>query len=235
MIGLLFVGCSSTKLNTAYQRTKEASYKAVTDPLTWGSALGAGVLYATYDDDITEYFMENNLIDSEADEPLRHINGIALYSTAIFVEDDTDREMMRRLAVDVAGSFTARSTTNILNRNIQKDTPLGDDSYSAIGSHHALDPFANSALTRGNVADMSIPMWGKYTINSISYISSAGSALTRVQEGGHSFGDQLVSVSIGNFIGLFFYEVFLGFDNDLDSIQVNTNKDSFYMLANWNF
>ena len=236
IVGFLFFGCSSHKLNTAWKRTKSASYEAVVDPVTWGSALGAGLLYATYDDDITEYYMDHNIIDSDIDEPLRYINGITMYSTAIFVKDDNNTEMMRRLAVDWAGSATARWTTSALNRSIKKETPSGNEDY-AIGSHHALDPFANSALTRGNVRDMSIPTWGKYTINTISYISAAGSAFTRVQEGGHSVADQLVSASIGNFIGIFFYQVFLGYDEDtnIKNIKVTASEDNFYISTNWKF
>jgi len=141
---------------------------------------------------------------------------------------------MQRLATDWAGSTSARYTTSTLNRVIQKETPSGNDDY-AIGSHHALDPFANSALTRRNVEDMSIPTWGKYTINSISYLSAAGSAFTRVQEGGHSVADQLVSVSIGNFVGLFFYEVFLGYTKDIQNVQVNAGQDKFYISTSWQF
>jgi hypothetical protein len=142
--------------------------------------------------------------------------------------------MLQRLAVDFTGSTTARFTTTTLNSLIKKETPSGGDDY-AIGSHHALDPFANSALTRRNVADMSIPTWGKYTINTISYVSAAGSAFTRVQEGGHSVADQLVSVSIGNFIGLFFYEVFIPEHTELKSIQAQVDNDNFYITTNWSF
>ncbi len=156
----LFSGCSSTKLNHAWNKTKGASYIAVTDPLTWGSAVSAGVLYVTYDDDIRKHFMEHNLVDSEVDEPLREINGIVLYSSALFVDEDNSQEMMHRLATDFAGSGTARSVTNALNRNIKKETSSENHDF-AIGSHHALDTFANSALTRKNVNDMSIPIWFK--------------------------------------------------------------------------
>ena len=233
-IPLLFIGCTSAKLSHALDRTKQASYIAVTDPLTWGSAVGATALYTTCDDDITEHYMEHNVFDSNVDETLRHINGITMYASALFVENDTSKEMRQRVVVDWAGSATARYTTTTLNRLIKKKTPSGGDDY-AIGSHHALDPFANSALTRRNVADMSIPTWGKYTINTISYASAAGSAFTRVQEGGHSVADQLVSMSIGNFIGLFFYELFIPEHTELKSIQAKVNNNDFYITTNWSF
>ncbi len=230
----IFTGCSYHKLNAALNRTKEASYTAITDPLTWGSAIGATALYMTYDDDITQHYMDHNIFDSDIDETLRTINGVTMYSSAFFVKDDTTIDMTKRVLVDFTGSATARFTTTTLNTLIKKKTPSGGDDY-AIGSHHALDPFANSALTRRNVRDMSIPTWGKYTINTISYLSATGSAFARVQEGGHSVADQLVSVSIGNFIGLFFYEVFIPDNKELKSIKANIDKNHFSITANWNF
>lgn len=231
LISISFLGCSSTKLSNAWDKTAHASYVAATDPLTWGSAVAAGTLYATYDDDITQHFMKNNLIDSEIDEPLRTLNSVMLYSSAVLVENDTTKEMAKRLATDFVGSAVARNTTNILNTIIKKDSP-SKDRDSAIGSHHALDPFAGSALTRRNIDDMSIPLWSKYSLNTISYLSATGSAFTRVQEGGHSFADQLVSASIGNFIGLFFYEAFLGKD---EFVEVSVYKNSFSLKTTWQF
>ena len=228
---LLLTGCSSAKLESAWERTKKASYVAVSDPLTWGSAAAAGALYATYDDDITQHFMKKNLIDSEIDEPLRIINGVTLYASALLVDNDTALERANRLATDFAGSAVAQWTTSALTHNIEKETPSGTDEY-AIGSHHALDPFANSALTRRNVNDMSISNWGKYSFNALSYLSASGSAFSRVQEGGHSFADQLVSVSIGNFIGLFFYEAFLSQE---EKLNISINKDYIFVKTSWSF
>ncbi len=175
--------------------------------------------------------MEKNVIDSKDDEILRSINSALLYSTALLVEDDDYKKRTQRFVTDLAGSATARITTSTLNTIIDKKTPSGNDDY-AIGSHHALDTFTNSALTRRNVNDMSIPKWGKYSLNTISYLTASGSAFTRVQEGGHSFADQLVSASIGNFIGLFFYEAFLGQD---EKVNVSLYKDSFSIKTTWQF
>jgi len=234
LIVFFYTGCSNSKVSTAWQNTQRASYVAVTDPVTWGSALGAVALYATYDDDITEHYMENNLFDSEIDERLRKINNLTMYVTALTVSNDTNVKRGQRLATNFAGAAVARRTTTTLNKIIKKDIPSGDDNY-AIGSHHALDPFAKSALTRRNVSDMTAPLWLKYSINSLSYISASGSAFSRIQEGGHSFADQLVSVSIGNFVGLFFYELFLVDGSNLQSIHTSLVDHKLLVSTTWTF
>lgn len=196
--------------------------------------MGAALLYATYDDDITQHYMKHNIYDSDIDEKLRTINDLTLYASALAVKKDTNEQKVKRLAVNIAGSAVARRTTTTLNKLIKKEIPSGDDDY-AIGSHHALDPFAKSAMTRRNVSDMTAPLWIKYSINTVSYLSASGSAFARVQEGGHSFADQLVSVSIGNFLGLFIYELFLKDTNNLQSIQTSFSDKNIMVRTNWTF
>jgi len=223
LIASLFLGCSST--NISWEKTKEASYKAATDPVTWVPAVGGGILYATYDDDITQYYMDHHIIDEEIDEDLRQINGTLMYATAIFEHNETTKQTAKRFAVDAIGSNVAKIVTGEVEYFVTKETP--DKKHeNAIGSHHATDTFANSALTRKNVEDMSIPTWGKYTLNTISYVSASGSAFARVQEGGHSFGDQMINASIGNFIGVFFYELLLSEENNVESLNVLVDNEN---------
>ena len=120
----------------------------------------------------------------------------------------------------------ARFTDTALNQTISKESPDGthDD---AIGSNHALEPFASSAMNRRNVEQMNIPTWGKYTLNTLSYTTASASALSRVQDGGHSFADQLVSVSIGNFLGIFVHDVFMLEDTTDTQISLDDSAAKF--------
>jgi len=157
--------------------------------------------------------MRHHIIDNknEFGEKLRFFNGFLTYATATFIDDNHTKQKIKRLSTEWVGLEIAQQTTVILNTAIHKRAPdkNSDDEYDAIGSNHALVPFASSAMTRRNTQQLNIPIWGKYTINSMSYLSASGSAIIRVQEGGHSFADQLVSASIGNFIGLFIHDLFL--------------------------
>ena len=61
-----FFGCSATTVQTAWTRTKDASYTAITDPVTW-APLAAGVtLYTTRTDDhITHYIMKHPILNTK--------------------------------------------------------------------------------------------------------------------------------------------------------------------------
>ena len=228
----LFLGCSATTMQTVWTRTKDASYTAATDPLSW-APLAVGVsLYATRTDDhITHYIMEHQPFYLENDDLYRDINGFETYTTAVFIDDNDSTLKLKRLAVETVGFAVARTTTDSLSSSIEKEDPSGkgDD---AIGSHHAIDTFASSAMNRRNVAQLDIQDWEKYTLNGFSYFTASASAFARVQEGGHSLGDQFVHASIGNFIGLFIHDLFMKEDTNID---LSLQNDSAYMYTNWRF
>lgn len=208
-ISVIFMGCSSMQVNTAWDRTKIAAYNGATDPVTWGTALTSAALYSTdYDTDITDHLMEHHWVNTEDDNLYRNLNDYETLLTAVLIEDNNYTLKGKRVAVELAGMGMARLTKTALNQTISKESPDGTHD-EAIGSNHALEPFTSSAMNRRNVEQMSIPTWGKYTLNTLSYATASASALSRVQDGGHSFADQLVSASIGNFLGIFIHDVFM--------------------------
>jgi len=219
----MITGCSTSSINHAWSNTKRASYNATTDYVTWGALLSASLIYAgDCDDDITNYFMDNEILKKEDDEIYRDINGYETFLTALFIEDDSYTTKGKRVLVEAIAFKAGIEASSMLNM-IDKTSPGG--SYdSSVGSLHAVSPFCGSAMTRRNVDQLSIPTWGKYTLNTISYSTATASALTRVQDGGHSFADQLVSVSVGNFIGLFFHDAFMLDDNTIISTSLNDDS-----------
>ncbi len=62
---------------------------------------------------------------------------------------------------------------------------------------------------------MDIPLWAKYSINTVSYAAASGSAYQRVESGLHSFSDQMYSAAVGNFISIFIHDAFMADDTDL--------------------
>ncbi len=188
----MFLGCSTSSLNHAWNNTKKATYNATKDPITWASLLSAGVLYSTtYDDDITNYFIKNRPINGENDDLYRDINGYETFLTALFIKDDSYMIKGKRVLIQAVAFKVGTQASDALNM-IDKTSPDGVHSY-ALGSQHVVGPFAGSAMTRRNVKQLNIPTWSKFTLNTISYTAATASALTRVQDAGHSFGDQLIS------------------------------------------
>jgi hypothetical protein len=205
----MFLGCSTSHIKNAWENTKKASYNATTDYGTWIPFVSSTLLYSTqYDNKITSYLMENEVINMKYDDTLRDINGYETYITAIFIDDNSYMTKSKRILSEFIAFKTGVQASDILNYTIDKRSPEGGNNY-AIGSQHAMGPFVGSAMTRRNTEQLSIPTWAKYTLNTISYTTATASAITRVEDGGHSFADQLISVSVGNFIGIFFHDLFM--------------------------
>lgn len=226
---LIFSGCSTTQFQSGWERTKQASYNAATDYVTWVPAATSAALYATdFDTEVTDYFRDHHWIGEEDDEFYRAINRYETFMTALLINDPDYETKGKRVAVEFAGLESTKQISTALEKNIQKKSPDGAHNGS-IGSHHALDAFASSAMNRRNVDQMDIPDWGKYTLNTISYTSASASALSRVQDGGHSFADQLVSASIGNFMGLFIHDLFMLDANTSIALSLNDNEAKMYI------
>lgn len=228
-IAYLLTGCSTTQLQNNWEHTKQASYNAATDYATWGPATASAFLYATdYDRDITNHFRDHHVIGKEDDEFYRDMNRYETLMSALLINDPDYETKGKRIAVEVIGLEATKQTSTLLEKNIHKESPDGSHNDS-IGSHHSLDAFASSAMNRRNVDRLDIPTWGKYTLNTISYTSASASALSRVQDGGHSFADQLVSASIGNFMGLFIHDLFLLDESTIVTVSLTENESKLYL------
>jgi hypothetical protein len=228
---LLLGGCSAKQRTVAWQRTKTAAVNAATDGVTWTTLGGAVFLYATpYDTKLTDYFRAHPWTSDEDNGNLaRAFNGYLTIGTAVLVPEARWEARAERVLVEAVTLRISRLASYGLESGVRKKTPDGRNEY-AIGSNHALPPFTGSALTRRNVANMELPPWAGYSLVGISYLSAATSALVRVEDGGHSVGDQLISASIGNAIGLFFHDLFL-LDDGVTVQAVVTPRQSYFGIA----
>ncbi len=218
----LFTGCSQKQANTLWQRTKSASYNAASDTMSWAPLAASGVLYASKKDgSATKYFMDKHLLNDDKDDIYRKLNYSLTFTTALLAEDGEWKRKLKRLVVELGVFGLSKESVDILNEKMD------------IGSHHTLSPFAGSAMTRRNVSQMNIPEWSRYAINSSSYLSATGSTLIRIQEGGHTVADQLISVSLGNFLGLFFHDLFMMKEDE--SLNISLSKDDLQLGMNFRF
>ncbi len=163
--------------------------------MTWVPLATAGALYATKADErITDYIIQNPIANEDNDDLVRDLNGITTYTTALLVPDDEWSTKAKRVVVEFSAFEVSKQAVVFLNENVPKETP-NTYSMDALGSHHTLGPFTGSAMTRRNVAQMPIPNWAGYSIVGTSYFFATSSTLSRIQDGGHSFADQLISVT----------------------------------------
>jgi len=230
LVLLLLAGCSAKQAAAVGHRLKTASCNAVTDPVTWVPFAGAMALYATDSDArLTDYYVKHHwtgLYRSHTDDLVRGLNGAITIGTAAAVPEKRWQRRAERVALEVGTTQVVILASDGLKNHINKESPDGK-SRDAIGSFHATIPFANSAMTRRNVALAELPLWADYGLVGASYVSSVFSALVRVEEGGHSFADQMVNASVGNFIGLFMHDLFLLKDDLTVQTEITPERTGF--------
>ena len=217
--GIFFSACSTKSLSYNWERTKGAAYNAAVDPMTWAPvATGLTLDLTGYDDDITKHIMKDDPDDytfSEEDaDHFRSISTAITYTTAVFVSDKDMTKKVKRIAVEASALAIGRGYVTFTNIHIDKTSP-GGGNEDAFGSNHAVTPFAAAALTRRNVHQMNIPLWAKYSICGINYLTATASTYQRIESQLHSFSDQMYSAAVGNFIALFIHDAFMANDTDL--------------------
>jgi hypothetical protein len=213
---ILLAGCSSKNLDNSFKRVNKSFKEAIKHEMTIAPLLLAGTLYSTgYDKDITNHLMTKKYftLTSKQDDDLREINKLIMYST-ILMTGETYSTKAKRVVSNYLGVKSSSYSTTLLNKYIKKETPNGND-YFAIGSNHAAEPFASSINTYENLKQSSITPWVKYPIIATNYGISSVISLSRVEDGGHSFSDQLISNSVGNFLGVFFLNLLMNQSTDL--------------------
>jgi len=230
---ILLSGCSSHSFTKSYERVKRASYNAVSDSVTVGAALGASAVYLSGNDTkITNYFMEKQFLsnsfygDYNRDDVMRTLNGLYVVATALAVSDDGNyTKKLKRVLVEEGALSVARVTTNVIKANTSKVSP-NNENNNALASHHALEPFTGAAMIRRNVANIDVNEYAKRAVIGLNYYMVGYSSLLRVQEGGHSFGDQLFNATMGNFLGIFMHDLFLLDENiALNLSMLDKNKE----------
>ena len=229
---IIFLGCSSASLTSTWNRTKQASYNAATDYVSWAPLLGATALYSTdYDTQLTNYIIDKQFLNNDIDDTFRSLNSYETYLSGLFIHESSYTTKGKRILSEVFAFQTSVIASDALN-HIDKRSP-DNIHYYAIDSQHALGPFAGSAMTRRNVTQLSIPQWSKYTLNTFSYATATASALTRVQDKGHSFADQLIGASVGNFIGIFMHDIFML--DEHATLYASVYNNTHYLQFNYRF
>ncbi len=229
---VLFLGCSSASLTSSWNRTKQASYNAATDYVTWVPLISATALYSTdYDTQMTNYIIDKQPVNNDLDDTFRSFNSYETYLSGLFIKDSSYITKGKRVLSEILAFQSSVIASDTLN-NIDKRSPDNIHNYG-IGSQHVLGPFAGSAMTRRNIAQLNIPTWSKYSLNTLSYATATASALTRVQDGGHSFADQLIGASVGNFIGIFMHDIFML--NDNTAVYASLYNNTHYLQFNYRF
>lgn len=212
-------------LAPGWQRVKASAVDAATSPWVWGPLAGAAVLQVdSWDEDVADWASDETpvfgSVQNAADwsDGLRDASVLGYAASVLATpsgEPDGDWLAAKAQGALVgAGAFAATAgLTSGLKSWTSRERPNGADDES-FPSGHASTAAVFGTLTVRNLQSIDLDRGVRTALMVGAGTITAGTAWARVEAGAHYPSDVLVGVAIGNFMGAFFTEAFLGLEPD---------------------
>ena len=211
----------SATLTPGWQRIKTSALDAARSPWVWAPLASAAVLQVdSWDEGVSDWAREATpVFGSEQDaadwsEGLRTA-AVAGYAASVLAmpSGELDAGWLSAKAQGAAvgiGAFAATAgVTSGLKTVTSRERPSGADDESFPSGHTSTAAVFNT-LTVRNLAALHLSPAARTTLEIGAGALTAGTAWARVEAGKHYPSDVLVGVALGNFMGAFFNEAFLG-------------------------
>ena len=125
------------------------------------------------------------------------------------VSEDWWWAKLKGLSVEGAALGITAGTTELLKEGVGRTRPDGSDDRS-FPSGHATDSFAAAALASNNLAAHRFAPWAQTTLEVANIVAASSVAWARVEGKKHFPTDAFVGAALGNFLGMFIDDAFLG-------------------------
>jgi membrane-associated phospholipid phosphatase len=237
-------GCASVPHGSVGlgQRIKYAAVKGVSDPLTWGSALGASLMpIADMDYRLSDWAKTKTPIFGgqakalDASDRLRRFADYGSMASLVAAPAGTANWIAASTEglVDAALSHTLTlNTTGVSKREVGRRRPhrLGNDSFP---SAHSSTAFNYAAVGREVVPTLGLNSLAQTGLSATFNTLAIATAWARVEGGVHYPSDVLFGAAVGNFFGIFVYELMLGPDKAFQLTLSPTGGDGYSLQVGW--
>jgi hypothetical protein len=213
----------SATLAPGWQQVKASAVDAAKSPWVWGPLAGAAVLQIdSWDDDVSEWAREETPVFGSADDAGDWSDGlrdaaVIGYAASVLAtpsgqfDGDWLAAKARGAAVGVGAFATTAGVTSGLKVLTSRERPNGADDES-LPSGHASTAAVFDTMTVRNLQSIDVSPAVRTTLDIGAGAITAGTAWARVEAGEHYPSDVLIGVALGNFMGAFFTEAFLGLE-----------------------
>lgn len=234
-VGSAVSGCASlpdgtrwgagATLTPGWEHVGQSALDAAKSPWVWAPLAGAAVLQVgSWDEDLSDWARdETPLFGSESSaedwgDGLRTA-AVAGYAASVLatpsgdVDGDWVAAKARGAAVGVGAFGVTAGITSGLKALSSRERPNGLDDES-FPSGHASTAAVFDTLTVRNLQYIDLRPGTRTALEVGAGAITAGTAWARVEAGAHYPSDVLVGVALGNFMGAFFTQAFLGLGPD---------------------
>ncbi len=218
---MLFL-CSSVEAYSLKDRFGNAFRKAYQSKVFLYSLGGAALLHVSKQDQkIADY--------AYAEQPLFRGNGIHhsdfFWDTMRIVSllsafPHEDRAY--RFSMTASSMFLATNSVVVTKANFKRPIPINTDKDQDNPSLHASDSFNAARLLTYNIQDLYPQV--DHSHNYLPWIGASLAGWARIEDGAHYPGDILISAAMGDFAGIFVYELFY-------PTSANELRQTFFQLS----
>jgi hypothetical protein len=219
-----------------WERVQTSAVNAAKDPWTWAPLLGAAAFQIDdFDRRTSDWAREHTPIFGSQNsarqwsDDLRSASSFAHYATIIATPSgdppgDWIVSKVKGTLVGVAAVSATGQVTNFLKEQTERERPNGADGESFPSGHTS----ASSVHTRLAARNLqSIPMSDttRTTLDVGLHALTFGTSWARIEAGWHYPADTLFSMALGNFLGSFINDAFMGLQQGNASLAVQTVED----------
>jgi membrane-associated phospholipid phosphatase len=210
-------------LAPGWQRVRASAVDAVKSPWVWAPLAGAAVLQLdSWDEDVADWASDETPLFGSPENADDWSDGLRIasavgYGASVLAtpSGDLDGDWLlakaQGAAVGASAFAATAGVTGGLKSLTSRERPdgSGDDS---LPSGHASTAAVFDTLTVRNLQSIDVSPAMRTTLGIGAGAMTAGTAWARVEAGRHYPSDVLIGIALGNFMGAFFTEAFLGLE-----------------------
>jgi membrane-associated phospholipid phosphatase len=212
-----------------WERVRNSAVDAAHDPWVWAPLIGAAAFQiddwdrrtADWAREQTPVFGSQRSAEDWSDA-LRNASVLAHYATIAATPSGPDSEAwlvnkVKGTLVSVAAVSSTVFVTRSLKTNIDRDRPNGltDESFP---SGHTSASAVHTRLASRNLRSIALEEDTRWWLDSGLTVLTIGTSWSRIEAGWHYPSDTLVGMALGNFLASFFYDAFMGLDEERSQI-----------------
>jgi hypothetical protein len=256
LTSLVLAGCGSlpngrrwgqdATVAPGWDRVRTSAVKAARDPWVWGPLLGAAAFQIDgWDRRTSDWAREHTPIfgsQSSAEDwsdDLRSASTVAQRITLLATPGGDDvSDWFASKGQGLLVQFAAISATSAVTGQIksrsgrERPNGAGDRSFP---SGHASKSAVHTRLASRNLESIGLGTGTRRALEVGFTALTLGTSWARVEAGVHFPSDTLVGMALGNFIGSFVNDAFLGLEDTNASIAFAPTEDGAVLRFNWSF
>jgi hypothetical protein len=233
-------------LRPGWDRVRSSAVEAARDPWVWAPLVGAAAFQIdNWDRRTSDWAREHTPVfgsqpsAEDWSDDLRKASVWAHYLTlaATPAGDDVDDWLISKAKgtlVHVAATSANTFVTRQLKKSTDRERPngLAEESFP---SGHTSSSAVHTRLASENLESIDMSRGVRRTLDVGLTALTIGTSWARIEAGWHYPSDTLVSMALGNFLGSFINDAFLGLEGPNASLALTPTNDGAVVRWSWTF